>query len=151
MWDELVYWGKVQARLIIKRSAIAVMCAGPTAAGSRVLRSKAGAASAAAAPSAFVALLRSSKAAADFASFISHLRTLSPSVLDRELRAMMVLEGSWSEEEVQDVGLLLEALHGELDAARNFEMVQALLARVLVVRAVDKHPLFPLTLWQILT
>jgi hypothetical protein len=34
---------------------------------------------------------------------------------------------------VQDVALLLEALLGELDAARNFEMAQALLARVLVV------------------
>ena len=99
------------------------------------MRSKAGAASAAAAPSAFVALLRSSKAAGDFASFIAHLRTLSPAALDRELKAMVVLEGSWSGDEVRDIGLMLEALHGELDAARNFEMVQALLARVLAVSA----------------
>lgn len=56
---------------------------------------------------------------------------------------MLVLEGDESaaadesaeeeNEDVKDVGLLLEALQGELDAARNFEMVQALLARVLVV------------------
>lgn len=112
---------------------LCVQSAGQPPSGSRVMRSKAGAASAAAAPNAFVALLRSSKAAGDFASFISHLRTLTPAALDRELKAMVVLEGSWSGDEVQDVGLLLEALHGELDAARNFEMVQALLARVLVV------------------
>ncbi|KAF6265106.1 WD40 repeat-like protein [Scenedesmus sp. NREL 46B-D3] len=104
---------------------------------------------AAAAPSAFVALLRSSKAAGDFASFVSHLRSLSPAALDLELRAMMVLEGSEPEEaadeqseEVVDVALLLEALQGELDAARNFEMVQALLARVLVVHGdtLMRHP-----------
>jgi hypothetical protein len=112
----------------------------PTGPSSRVLRSRGDSVSAAAAPSAFVALLRSSKAAGDFASFISHLRSLSPAALDLELRAMMVLEGSGLDkaadeesEEVRDVGLLLEALQGELDAARNFEMVQALLARVLVV------------------
>jgi U3 small nucleolar RNA-associated protein 21 len=111
--------------------------AGPS---SRVLRTRGVSVSAAAAPTAFVALLRSSKAAGDFASFISHLRGLSPAALDLELRAMMVLEGSGLDEaadegseEVQDVGLLLEALQGELDAARNFEMVQALLVRVLVV------------------
>jgi hypothetical protein len=43
---------------------------------------------------------------------------------------------------VQDVALLLEALLGELDAARNFEMAQALLARVLVV----SRPVF---LWSV--
>lgn len=101
------------------------------------MRSKAGTVSAAAAPSAFVALLRSSKAAGDFASFIAHVRALSPAALDRELRAMVVLEGSWSSDEVEDIGLLLEALHGELIAARNFDMVQALLARVLVVGVVS--------------
>ncbi|WIA38106.1 hypothetical protein OEZ86_001468 [Tetradesmus obliquus] len=114
--------------------------AGP---GSRVLRSRGDSVSAAAAPSAFVALLRSSSAAGDFASFISHIRGLSPAALDLELRAMLVLEGDESaaadesaeeeNEDVKDVGLLLEALQGELDAARNFEMVQALLARVLVI------------------
>ncbi|WIA17803.1 hypothetical protein OEZ85_009315 [Tetradesmus obliquus] len=116
--------------------------AGP---GSRVLRSRGDSVSAAAAPSAFVALLRSSSAAGDFASFISHIRGLSPAALDLELRAMLVLEGDESaaadesaeeeNEDVKDVGLLLEALQGELDAARNFEMVQALLARVLVLDA----------------
>uniref|UniRef100_A0A383VCR0 Small-subunit processome Utp21 domain-containing protein n=1 Tax=Tetradesmus obliquus TaxID=3088 RepID=A0A383VCR0_TETOB len=114
--------------------------AGP---GSRVLRSRGDSVSAAAAPSAFVALLRSSSAAGDFASFISHIRGLSPAALDLELRATLVLEGDESaaadesaeeeNEDVKDVGLLLEALQGELDAARNFEMVQALLARVLVI------------------
>jgi U3 small nucleolar RNA-associated protein 21 len=105
------------------------------------MRSRGDSISAAAAPSAFIALLRSSKAAGDFASFVSHLRGLSPAALDLELRAMTVLEGSDAAEsaneeasdEVRDVALLLEALQGELDAARNFEMAQALLARVLVV------------------
>jgi U3 small nucleolar RNA-associated protein 21 len=109
-------------------------------AGSRVLRSRKGAASLAAAPSRFVALLRSSAEAADFAGFMAHVRTLSPAALDRELRAMVVLgpvddpEDAAQQQEVQDVGLLLEALLGELDACRNFEMVQALTARVLTVR-----------------
>lgn len=121
--------------------AIHPHCTGPQLPSSRVMRSKGDAKSAAAAASPFVALLRSSKAAGDFASFVSHLRTLSPAQLDLELRAMMVLESEEQEEEqaaeeseeVRDVGLLLEALQGELDAARNFEMVQALLARVLAV------------------
>lgn len=109
-------------------------------AGSRVMRSRKGAASAAAAPSPFVALLRSSAAAGDFAGFMSHVRTLSPAALDRELRAMMILgpvddpEDAQQQQEVADVGLLLEALLAELDAARNFEMVQALTSRVLTVR-----------------
>jgi hypothetical protein len=107
-------------------------------AGSRVLRSRKGAASAAAAPSAFVALLRSSASAGDFAGFMGHVRTLSPAALDRELRGMMVLGGDDPEDaqqqrEVAGVGLLLEALLSELDAARNFELVQALTSRVLTV------------------
>lgn len=108
-------------------------------AGSRVLRSRRGAASVAAAPSPFVALLRSSAAAGDFAGFMGHIRTLSPAALDRELRAMVVLGAGGDEldeqqqQEVADVGRLLEALLAELDAARNFEMVQALLSRVLTV------------------
>lgn len=108
--------------------------------GSRVLRSRKGAASAAAAPSPFVALLRSSAGAGDFAGFMGHLRTLSPAALDRELRAMMILgpvddpEDLQQQQDVADVGLLLEALLSELDAARNFEMVQALTSRVLTVR-----------------
>jgi U3 small nucleolar RNA-associated protein 21 len=108
-------------------------------AGSRVLRSGKGAASLAAAPSPFVALLRSSAEAADFAGFMAHVRTLSPAALDRELRSMVVLgpvddpEDAAQQQEVADVGLLLEALLGELDACRNFEMVQALTARVLTV------------------
>lgn len=108
-------------------------------AGSRVMRSRKGAASAAAAPSPFMALLRGSAAAGDFAGFMSHVRTLSPAALDRELRAMMILgpgddvEDAQQQQEVADVGLLLEALLAELDAARNFEMVQALMSRVLTV------------------
>eukprot|EP00878_Enallax_costatus_P028227 GHUV01030466.1.p2 GENE.GHUV01030466.1~~GHUV01030466.1.p2 ORF type:complete len:146 (-),score=39.00 GHUV01030466.1:576-1013(-) len=134
----LLAQGIVRVRLVLTGCCCSFAAsAGQAAPGSRVMRSKAGAASAAAAPSSFVALLRHSKAAGDFASFVAHLRTLSPAALDRELKGMVVLEGSWSEDEVRDIGLLLEALHGELDAARNFEMVQALLARVLVVGAGD--------------
>ena len=77
-------------------------------------------------------------AAGDFAGFMGHVRTLSPAALDRELRGMMVLGGDDPEDaqqqrEVADVGLLLEALLLELDAARNFELVQALTSRVLTV------------------
>jgi hypothetical protein len=67
-----------------------------------VLRSRGDSISAAAAPSAFVALLRSSKAAGDFASFVSHLRSLSPAALDLELRAMMVLEGDEPDESADE-------------------------------------------------
>lgn len=112
-------------------------------AGSRVLRSRKGVASAAAAPSAFVALLRGSEAAGDYAGFMGHVRSLSPAGLDRELRSMTILgppleedAAGGSEEqqqEVLDVAALLEALLHELDAGRNFEMVQALTARVLAV------------------
>lgn len=111
-------------------------------AGSRVLHSRRGMVSAAAAPSPFVALLRSSASAGDFAGFMAHLRSLSPAAVDRELQAMAVLssglDGQQDEaqlREVQDVGLLLECLQSELDASRNFEMVQALLSRVLTVRS----------------
>jgi U3 small nucleolar RNA-associated protein 21 len=117
---------------------------------SRVLRSSRGAASAAAAPSAFVALLRSSAAAGDYAGFMGHVRSLSPAGLDRELRSMMILgppllpdaaaaggglgeDAAEQQQEVGDVAALLEALLAELDAGRNFEMVQALTARVLAV------------------
>jgi hypothetical protein len=70
---------------------------------------------------------------------MGHVRTLSPAALDRELRGMMVLgpvddlEDEQQQREVADVGLLLEALLSELDAARNFELVQALTSRVLTV------------------
>lgn len=121
-------------------------------AASRVLRSRKGVASAAAAPSAFVALLRGSAAAGDYAGFMGHVRSLSPAGLDLELRSMLILgppplgedaaaAGAASEEdaaqqqqEVGDVAALLQALLCELDAGRNFEMVQALTARVLAVR-----------------
>lgn len=108
--------------------------------GSRVLRSRKGSASLAAAPSAFVALLRSSAAAGDFAGFMGHVRALSPAALDRELRGMVVLGpvedagDGVQQQEVADVALLFEALLSELDAGRNFEMVQAVLSRVLTVR-----------------
>eukprot|EP00879_Flechtneria_rotunda_P026150 GHRR01027858.1.p1 GENE.GHRR01027858.1~~GHRR01027858.1.p1 ORF type:complete len:104 (-),score=14.90 GHRR01027858.1:549-860(-) len=49
---------------------------------------------------------------------------------------MVVLEGAvTNDQQLEDIGLLLECLEGELDAARNFDMVQALLARILVVSA----------------
>jgi hypothetical protein len=114
--------------------------------GSRVMRSRKGVASAAAAPSAFVALLRSSAAAGDFAGLMAHVRGLSPAALDSELRAMVVLApeagelDAAQEQEVRDVGLLLECLQAELDASRNFEMAQALLARVLTVSSERRAP-----------
>jgi U3 small nucleolar RNA-associated protein 21 len=105
------------------------------------LSSRDGSTSTAAAPSQFVALLRNSAEAGDFSSFIAHVRTLSPAAIDLELRAMVVLESAEEggqsvgpvSDEVQDIGLLLQCLEQELENARNFDMVQALLARVLVV------------------
>ncbi|KAF8055387.1 WDR36 [Scenedesmus sp. PABB004] len=104
--------------------------------GSRVLRARDGA-SAAAAASPFVALLRACGAAGDYASFVAHVRGLTPAAVDRELRAMAVLEGAAgdADQEVADVGLLLDALGAELDAGRNFDLAQALLSCALVVHA----------------
>jgi Utp21 specific WD40 associated putative domain len=106
--------------------------------GSRVLgtRRSGGGAAVVAAPSAFVALLRASGTAGDFASFVAQLRTLSPAAVDLELRSMVVLEGAVNDAAVNDIGLLLEALSAELAAGRNFELVQALLARMLEVGVV---------------
>jgi hypothetical protein len=98
--------------------------------GSRVVRSAPGGGGAPV--GAFLRLLRAGGAAGDYASFLGHVRGLSPAALDRELRGMILLEGA-SEREVADVGLLLEALEGEAAAGRNYEFAQALLQHVLAV------------------
>jgi hypothetical protein len=103
-----------------------------SAPGSRVLHTKP--ASADLPASTFLRLLRAGGGAGDFASFLGHVRGLSPAALDRELRGMILLEGA-SEREVADVRLLLEALEGEAAAGRNYEFAQALLQHVLAVRA----------------
>jgi len=103
----------------------------PAAPGSRVVRTKPTAATAPV--SQFLRLLRAGGDAGDYSSFLGHVRTLSPAALDRELRSMVLLEGS-SAREVEDVRRLLECLEGEVAAARNYEFCQALLQHVLTVR-----------------
>ncbi|GIL87705.1 hypothetical protein Vretifemale_15746 [Volvox reticuliferus] len=63
---------------------------------------------------------------------ISMLRQMTPTVIDRELRAMQILEGSRDEQsEVRDLGALLDMLSASLEARRDFELCQALLNVVL--------------------
>ncbi|GFR50668.1 hypothetical protein Agub_g12918, partial [Astrephomene gubernaculifera] len=60
------------------------------------------------------------------------LRAMSPTAIDRELRAMQVLEGSSSEAtDVADLAALLDMLAVWLEARRDFEFCQALLSVVL--------------------
>lgn len=109
--------------------ATATAAAVRTAPGSRVVRTQP-----AHAPhlSTFLRLLRSCGDAGDYASFMGHVRGLSPAALDRELRGLVLLEGA-SPREVEDVRLLLECLEGELVGGRNYEFCQALLQHVLTV------------------
>lgn len=101
-----------------------------TAPGSRVVRTKP---SQQAQPvGTFLRLLRACGDAGEYSSFMGHVRSLSPAALDRELRSMVLLEGS-SEREVEDVRLLLECLEAEVAGARNYEFCQALLQHVLAV------------------
>jgi hypothetical protein len=64
------------------------------------------------------------------------LRGMAPSAVDSELRAMEIvnLESEVDEDEVRDVGLLLDFITHELAAKRNFELIQALLNLALKVR-----------------
>ncbi|GLC36521.1 hypothetical protein PLESTM_000455900 [Pleodorina starrii] len=67
-----------------------------------------------------------------YGSLISMLRGMTPSAIDRELRAMQVLEGSLQEEaEVADLAALMDMLVASLEARRDFELCQALLSVVL--------------------
>jgi U3 small nucleolar RNA-associated protein 21 len=99
-----------------------------------------GAAGAAAPATTFLRLLRAG-GDGDFTSFLAHLRELTPAGIDREMRAMALLEGATDEEE-RDVRLLLECLDQEVAAGRSFEFVQALLALALAVHgdAVGERP-----------
>jgi U3 small nucleolar RNA-associated protein 21 len=77
-----------------------------------------------------VALLRVCAAAGDWTSLVAHLRSLPPSELDGELRAMALLEGSPPEAE-RDVELLLEFLEAQAAAGAGFEHAQAVLRAAL--------------------
>jgi hypothetical protein len=67
---------------------------------------------------------------------VTLLRGMAPSAVDSELRAMEIvnLESEVDEDEVRDVGLLLDFITHELAAKRNFELIQALLNVALKVR-----------------
>jgi U3 small nucleolar RNA-associated protein 21 len=95
---------------------------------SRVLRDRAPAAPGGG--SRLVALLRACAAAGDWTSLVAHLRSLPPSELDGELRAMALLEGSPPEAE-RDVELLLEFLEAQAAAGAGFEHAQAVLRAAL--------------------
>jgi hypothetical protein len=71
-----------------------------------------------------VRLLRSCARAGDWASLVAHLRQLSPVAVDSEIRGMQVLEGA-PQQEVEDLGLLLQFLEEETASNRNFEFMQA--------------------------
>jgi hypothetical protein len=75
-----------------------------------------------------VRLLRSCSRAGDWASLVAHLRQLSPVAVDSEIRGMQVLEGA-PEQELEDLGLLLQFLEEETASNRNFEFMQASLSR----------------------
>ncbi|GLI63849.1 hypothetical protein VaNZ11_006952 [Volvox africanus] len=63
---------------------------------------------------------------------ISLFRKMTPTAIDRELRAMQILEGSCDEQsEIRDLGALLDMLIASLGARRDFELCQALLNVVL--------------------
>lgn len=79
-----------------------------------------------------VPLLRSCSESGDYAPVMAVLRELSPSALDREIRAMEVLEGC-TPEEVEDVGRLLECLLQQTRAGTDFEFCQAVTSLVLQV------------------
>ncbi|GIL66695.1 hypothetical protein Vafri_20180 [Volvox africanus] len=63
---------------------------------------------------------------------ISMLRKMTPTTIDRELRAMQILEGSSDEQsEIRDLAALLDMIIASLGARRDFELCQALLNVVL--------------------
>ncbi|EFJ49064.1 hypothetical protein VOLCADRAFT_59899 [Volvox carteri f. nagariensis] len=69
-----------------------------------------------------------------YAPVMAMLRSMTPTAIDRELRALQVLEGSLSEAaEVADVAALLDVLIASLECRRDFELCQALLSVVLAV------------------
>ena len=98
---------------------------------SRVLHGTVGAG---ATRSRFVELLHACSDAGDWTSLMSHLRQLSPSAVDRELRSLQLLEESTPEEE-RNVELLFNFLEAEAASNSNFEFTQALLRATLSVHA----------------
>ncbi|BDA46919.1 probable guanine nucleotide-binding protein subunit beta-like protein at C-terminar half [Coccomyxa sp. Obi] len=78
-------------------------------------------------------LLREGRRAKDYTPLLGYLRGLTPSRLDGELRAMQMIVGASSKEELQDLCRLLDFLAVELAANRNFEFMQALLRLTLQV------------------
>jgi U3 small nucleolar RNA-associated protein 21 len=79
-----------------------------------------------------VELLNSCADAGDFTSLMGHLRGLTPTEIDRELRSMQLLEEATPEEE-RDVELLFNFLEAEAASNANFEFTQALLRAALMV------------------
>lgn len=68
---------------------------------------------------------------------VALLREMAPSAVDSELRAMEIVnldaDVSEHEDDVRDVGVLLDFVAHELAAKRNFELIQALLNLALKV------------------
>ncbi len=98
---------------------------------SRVLRGATGGPSAGD-RSRVVQLLHDCADAGDWTSLMAHLRGMAPAEVDRELRAMVLIEGDLEESE-RDVVLLFSFLEAEAASNSNFEFAQALLRATLAV------------------
>lgn len=99
--------------------------------GSRILRTNARGGD-----SDFIALLRRCERSGDFTSAVAAVRSMKPSALDAEIRALEVPdEAAATAEEVGRVAALLSFAEAELRAKRNFDAVNAVLRVVLDAHA----------------
>ncbi|GAQ79609.1 WD repeat-containing protein [Klebsormidium nitens] len=85
----------------------------------------------------FVRRLHEGAESGDYSPLVALLREMAPSAVDSELRAMEIVnldaDVSEQEDDVRDVGALLDFIAHELAAKRNFELIQALLNLALKV------------------
>ncbi|KAL4383697.1 hypothetical protein GQ457_15G029390 [Hibiscus cannabinus] len=97
--------------------------------------------------SAFLQLLQSSAEIKNFSAFTDHIKGLSPSSLDMELRMLQIIDDENLEEldrkpEMISIQLLLDYFVYELSCRNNFEFIQAVIRLFLKIHGetIRRHP-----------
>ncbi|KAK8615208.1 hypothetical protein V6N13_068989 [Hibiscus sabdariffa] len=98
-------------------------------------------------PSEFLQLLQSSAEIKNFSAFTDHIKGLSPSALDMELRMLQIIDDENLEEldrkpEMISIQLLLDYFVYELSCRNNFEFIQAVIRLFLKIHGetIRRHP-----------
>ncbi|KAL3149179.1 hypothetical protein ABBQ32_002010 [Trebouxia sp. C0010 RCD-2024] len=81
----------------------------------------------------FTALLAAGDDSGDYSQFVALLRSMSPTAIDQEVRALEVLDVERSDAELAALTSLLRMVKSELASNSNFEFIQAVLKLLLQI------------------